>query len=187
VDDGEPSEGLVPEDGELEPKDGGRGGDGGAAGRGGWCDIGAAAGFGAMGGGEGRGIGADEPIGVMLGGFAAAFGADLRAAFLRAGFAFFAVLRFAAGRPRRLAVPRLPFFAPVRAAAVRRFAPLAFARAPFLRPRFDFDFALRAIKPPVSGMKFAASSVALRRPARMQEDNGFVKPIPVRIIGHLLH
>jgi hypothetical protein len=145
-----------------------------------------------MGGGEGRGIGADELIGAMVGAFAGAFaaalGADLRAAFfLRAGLAFFAVLRFAAGRPRRLAVPRLPFFAPVRAAAVRRFAPLAFARAPFLRPRFDFDFALRAIKPPVSGMKFSASSVAARRPARMQEDNGFVKPIPVRIIGHLLH
>ncbi len=68
-----------------------------------------------MGGGEGRGIGADENAGVMLGAFggafAAAFGADLRAAFLRAGFAFFAVLRFAAGRPRRLAVARLPFLA----------------------------------------------------------------------------
>src|SRR5712692_4837231 len=63
-----------------------------------------------MGGG-----GADENAGVMLGAFggafAAAFGADLRAAFLRAGFAFFAVLRFAAGRPRRLAVARLPFLA----------------------------------------------------------------------------
>jgi hypothetical protein len=147
-----------------------------------------------MGGGEGRGIGADDIAGVMLGAFggalAAAFGADLRAAFLRAGFAFRAVLRFAAGRPRRLAVARLAFFArlPVRAAAERRFVPLAFARAPFLRPRFDFDFdPVRAIKPPVSGMKFAASSVALRRPDRMQEDNGFVKPIPVRIIGHLLH
>lgn len=147
--------------------------------------------MGAMGGGEGRGIGAEDIAGVMLGAFggalAAAFGADLRAAFLRAGLAFRAVLRFAAGRPRRLAVARLAFFArlPVRAAAERR---LAFARAPFLRPRFDFDFdPVRAIKPPVSGMKFAASSVALRRPDRMQEDNGFVKPIPVRIIGHLLH
>jgi hypothetical protein len=146
-----------------------------------------------MGGGEGRGIGADELIGVMpgafAGAFAAAFGADLRAAFLR-GFAFFAVLRLAAGRPRRLAVARLAFFArlPVRAAAERRFVPLAFARAPFLRPRFDFDFdPVRAIKPPVSGMKFSASNVALRRPDRMLEENGFVKPIPVRIIGHLVH
>src|SRR5260221_1121214 len=145
-----------------------------------------------MGGGEGRGIGADDIAGVMPGAFAgifaAAFGADLRAAFLRAGFAFRAVLRFPGGRPRRLAVARLPFFPRLLAAAERRFVPLAFARAPFLRPRFDFDFdPERAIKPPVSGMKFAASSVALRRPARMQEENGFVKPIPVRIIGHLIH
>ena len=124
-----------------------------------------------MGGGDGRGVGADDIAGVMLGAFvgalAAAFGADLRAAFLRAGFALFAVLRLAAGRPRRLAVARLPFFArlAVRAAAERRFAPLAFARAPFLRPRFDFDFdPVRAIKPPVSGMKFAASSVAFATP-----------------------
>jgi hypothetical protein len=126
----------------------------------------------------------------MAGAFAAAFGADfLRAVFLRAVFAFFAVLRFAAGRPRFLAVARFAFFRlPVRAAAERRFAPLAFARAPFLRPRFDLDFdPERAIKPPVSGMKFAASSVALRRPVRMQEEKGFVKLIPVRIIGHLLH
>jgi hypothetical protein len=36
-------------------------------------------------------------------------------------------------------------------------------------------------------MKFATSSVTMRRPARMREENGFVKPIPVRIIGHLLH
>jgi hypothetical protein len=129
-------------------------------------------------------------LGAFVGALAAAFGGDLRAAFLRAGFAFRAVLRLAAGRPRRLAAARLPFFArlPVRAAAERRFVPLAFARAPFLRPRFDFDFdPVRAIKPPVSGMKFAASSVVLRRPARMQEENGFVKPIPVRIIGHLIH
>src|SRR5260370_40760816 len=99
-----------------------------------------------MGGGEGRGIGADENAGVMLGAFggafAAAFGADLRAAFLRAGFAFFAVLRLAAGRPRPLAVARLPFLArlPGRAAARRRFVPLAFPRAPFLRPPFGFYF-----------------------------------------------
>src|SRR5260370_13137772 len=110
-----------------------------------------------MGGGEGRGIGADENAGVMLGAFggafAAAFGADLRAAFLRAGFAFFAVLRFAAGRPRRLAVARLPFLArlPLRAAAQRRFVPLAFPRAPLSRPRFDFDFhPLPAIKHPAT-------------------------------------
>jgi hypothetical protein len=121
----------------------------------------------------------------MLGAFAAAFGAALRADFLRAAFLafFFAVLRFAAGRPRRLAAARLPFFARLLAAAERR---LVFARAPFLRPRFDFDFE-RAIKPPVSGMKFATSSVALRRTVRMREENRFVKPIPVRIIGHLLH
>jgi hypothetical protein len=137
--------------------------------------------LGAIGGGEdGRGIGADD---VMLGAFA--LGAALRADFLRAAFffAFFAVLRFAAGRPRRLAAARLPFFARLLAVAERR---LVFARAPFLRPRFDFDFE-RAIKPPVSGMKLATSSVALRRPVRMREENGFVKPIPVRIIGHLLH
>ena len=125
--------------------------------------------------------------GAFAGALAAAFGAALRADFLRAAFfaffAFFAVLRFAAGRPRRLAAARLPFFARLLAVAKRR---LVFARAPFLRPRFDFDFE-RAIKPPVSGMKFATSSVALRRPARMREENGFVKPIPVRIIGHLLH
>lgn len=121
----------------------------------------------------------------MLGALAAALGAALRADFLRAAFfAFFAVLRFAAGRPRRLAAARLPFFfARLLAAAERR---LVFARAPFLRPRFDFDFE-RAIKPPVSGMKLAASSVAVRRPVRMREENEFVKPIPVRIIGHLLH
>lgn len=107
-----------------------------------------------MGGGEGRGaIGAGDVAGVV----AAGFGAALRAAFLRAGFAFLAVvLRFAAGRPRRFAAARLPFFAllPARAAAERRFVvDFAFARAPFLRPRFDFDLdALRAITPPVIGM-----------------------------------
>jgi hypothetical protein len=184
IGDDEPSDGLGAEEpgDELEPKDGddgGRGGDGGAAGRGGWCDIGGAAGFGAI-GGEGRG--ADDIGDVMPGVLAAAFGAALRADFLRA---FFAVLRFAAGRPRRLAAARLPFFARLLAVAERR---LPFARAPFLRPRFDFDFdPVRAIKPPVSGMKFPASRVSLRRPLRMQEENGFVKPIPVRIIGHLLH
>lgn len=138
--------------------------------------------MGAIGGGEdGRDIGADD-VTVVLGAFA--LGAALRADFLRAAFfAFFAVLRFAAGRPRRFAAARLPFFARLLAAAERR---LVFARAPFLRPRFDFDFE-RAIKPPVSGMKSATSNVASRRPVRMREENGFVKPIPVRIIGHLLH
>lgn len=108
----------------------------------------------------------------MLGAFvgALAFGAALRADFLRAAFfAFFAVLRFATGRPRRLAAARLPFFfARLLAAAERR---LVFARAPFLRPRFDFDFE-RAIKPPVSGMKFATSSVACDAPLECAKRTG---------------
>lgn len=94
----------------------------------------------------------------MLGALAAAFfGAALRADFLRAAF-FFAVLRFAAGRPRRLAAARLPFFARLLALAERRFA---FARAPFLRPRFDFDFE-RAIKPPVSEIPCILRRIATR-------------------------
>jgi hypothetical protein len=111
---------------------GGRGG-GGGAGRGG--GGGAAAGLGGGGatwaaGGGAAGFGAAAGAG-------AGFGAAV-VVFLR-GFAFaFAVLRFA--------VRAFPFFARLLA---RADAPRFFAgRFAFLRP-LDFDFAFRAIKPPL--------------------------------------
>ncbi|HUH86038.1 MAG TPA: hypothetical protein VLX85_15625 [Stellaceae bacterium] len=111
----------------------GFGGGGGAAGRGGGgaAGRGAAAAGGATGGRGGAGVG-----GVVT--FASAFGfgaAFFLATVLRlAGLARpFAALLFAARVVARAAAPRFTFFAG------------AFA---FLRP-FDFDFALRAIKPPL--------------------------------------
>jgi hypothetical protein len=117
--------------------------------------------LGAVAGVAGRGaVVAGDDGGVLAGIMLAdSFGAAFRAVLLRAGRALRVVvvlLRFA---PARAPAPfATPFFA-LRAprATVRRFtAPLLFApfaRPPFLPDRFDF-LPVRAIKPPVSGLKW---------------------------------
>lgn len=128
----------------------GRGGGAAIGGRGGgaeWLGIGGGAGRG--GGAAGRGAaGAAAGAGVAGRGAAffgaAFFGAAFLAAGLRAVF-FAAVLRLAAV----FRLVALPFLAPVRAAALRRFAVFFAGRFAFLRPGpLLFDF-LRAINPPI--------------------------------------
>jgi hypothetical protein len=160
------------EDGVDAPCEGAGRGGGGAAGRGGAL-VDVVAGFGAVGDAAGRGAGegiVDDGVAVLV-----AAGA-LRAVFLRAD-ALRAVLRFAPTRPR------LPFFA---FAFAFTFAVRAPARLPFARPPFFLRpdrFALRAIKPPVSGLNSLRSTRRRwRRSTSMQEVKRFVKLIPMRII-----